>query len=130
VEVEQAYSTLFTRNDPVIELAAKVSQTMPVGLATNTDPSHLLRVQQDYPDLWSLFGEERTVASSACGHRKPSRAFFECLIESSGYPAGQLCFIDDLPANIAAASDAGLQTIHFANNAKQLSEELTTLLVR
>ena len=67
-------------------------------------------------------------ASCNCGHRKPSREFFNCLIARSPCPASSLCFIDDLPANIAGARKAGIgHTIEFAGNIDQLRARLSAL---
>jgi putative hydrolase of the HAD superfamily len=124
-EVEEAYSTLFTPNEPVCQLAAEIAQVLPIGLATNSDPSHLARARRDYPETMNLFRAERTVASCDCGHRKPSREFFECLITMSGLPKAALCFIDDLPANVAGAQAAGIScAIHFRGDVAQLQAEL------
>ena len=125
-QVEEAYSTLFTRNDPVCQLAAKIARVAPVGLATNSDPSHLGRARRDYPETMDLFSAERTVASCDCGHRKPSRGFFECMIARSGCPASSLCFIDDLPANVSGAREAGITSaLVFDGNVDHLRDELS-----
>ena len=127
-QVEEAYATLFTRNDPVCQLAASLAQVMPVGLATNSDVSHLSRARRDYPETMNLFRAERTVASCDCGHRKPSRGFFDCMIARSGCPASSLCFIDDLPANVAGAREAGIMgAIVFDGSVKQLLADLSAL---
>lgn len=124
-EVEQAYATLFTPNEPVCRLAAEIAAKLPIGLATNSDPSHLARARRDYPETMSLFSAEHTVASCDCGHRKPSSGFFECLIARSGLPAASLCFIDDLPANVAGAQAAGIScAIHFAGDVAVLRAKL------
>jgi len=107
-EVDDAYSTLFTRNSPVCRLAAELARVIPIGLATNTDQSHLRRARRDYPETMSLFSAKHTVASCDCGHRKPSGEFFQCLVAQAERPASTLCFVDDLPTNVAAARQAGI----------------------
>lgn len=127
-DVEEAYATLFTRNEPVCQLAAKIAERLPIGLATNSDQLHLRRARRDYPETMSLFTPERTVASCDCGHRKPSREFFECVIARSSCPANSLCFSDDLPANIAGAREAGIgHAIEFNGDMEQLHARLSAL---
>jgi HAD superfamily hydrolase (TIGR01509 family) len=129
-QVDEAYATLFTRNDPVCRLAATIAQALPVGLATNSDPSHLARVQRDEPAAMGLFPEDRTMASFRCGHRKPDREFFECMIKQSEYPADALCFIDDLQANVEAAKEASIiNSLSFGGDVDQLIADLAALKV-
>lgn len=124
-QVEEAYATLFSRNDPICQLAASIAEVMPVGLATNSDVSHLDRARRDYPETMNLFSVERTVASCDCGHRKPSRGFFDCMIARSDCPASALCFIDDMPANVAGAQEAGISgAIVFDGNMERLRANL------
>jgi HAD superfamily hydrolase (TIGR01509 family) len=127
-KVEDAYATLFTRHEAVCQLAAKIAQTTPIGLATNSDHLHLRRARRDYPQTMSLFTPERTVASCDCGYRKPSRGFFECMIAKSGCMASELCFIDDMAANIVGAKQAGIgQMIEFNGNIDSLRTRLSSL---
>lgn len=127
-EVEDAYATLFTKNEPVCRLAAEIGKSIPIGLATNSDQLHLRRARQDYAETMSLFTAARTVASCDCGHRKPSRSFFEVLIARSGCPASRLCFIDDLSANIAGAREAGIsEAIEFDGDVEKLHARLSSL---
>jgi putative hydrolase of the HAD superfamily len=128
-QVEEAYTTLFARNGPVCDLAASVARVLPVGLASNTDVSHLSRARRDYPETMSLFSEQRTVASCDCGHRKPARGFFDCMIARSGCAASALCFIDDLPANVAGAREAGITSaIVFDGNIDRLLADLQVMV--
>ena len=122
-EVEEAYSDLFTLNAPVCAIVAQVAKAVSCGLATNTDPSHLARVHRDHPDVLSLF-RGRIAASCQLGVRKPTPAFYEHLVSISGFPAGSLLFVDDLPANVAAASAAGLQAVVFDGDVVHLVQEL------
>lgn len=40
---------------------------------------------------------------------KPSPAFYQAVIDGIGLPAGEILFIDDSAANVAAAREAGMQ---------------------
>ncbi len=122
-EVEEAYSELFTPNAPVCAIVVQVAKAVPCGLATNTDPSHLARVHRDHPDVLSLF-RGRIAASCQLGVRKPTPAFYEHLVDLSGFPASSLLFVDDLLVNVEAASAAGLQAVVFDGNVVHLIQEL------
>jgi FMN phosphatase YigB (HAD superfamily) len=121
--VEESYSDLFTPNAPVCAIVTQVAKAVPCGLATNTDPSHLARVHRDHPDVLSLF-RGRIAASCQLGVRKPTPAFYEHLVDLSGFPAGSLLFVDDLLVNVEAARTAGLQAVVFDGNVVRLIQEL------
>jgi 2-haloacid dehalogenase len=56
---------------------------------------------------------------------KPEPEIFEFLLEKIDTPAAQCLFIDDSPANIAAAKKFGFDTVHF-KSPEQLKQELET----
>ncbi len=53
------------------------------------------------------------VVSGEIGMKKPDPAIFRHLLETYGLDAPDLLFIDDSPANVAAAKALGFQTHHF-----------------
>jgi len=53
------------------------------------------------------------VVSARVGVIKPDRRIFEILLERGGFRAGNALFIDDAPANIAAAEAVGFQGFLF-----------------
>lgn len=121
-ELEEAYGTLFSRNEPVCEIA-KLLASMSM-IATNTDPSHLARVRRDYPDVMSLYPPERVADSVSLGVRKPASEFFSKLVRMSGQPAGMLLFFDDLAANVEAARRCGIQGVVFDGDVERVTAEL------
>jgi 2-haloacid dehalogenase len=64
-----------------------------------------------------------TVISGEVGLVKPNREVFDFLLEKTGRRAEECVFIDDSPANMAAARDLGFDAIHFRSPG-QLREEL------
>jgi 2-haloacid dehalogenase len=62
-------------------------------------------------DFLSLFAD--IVVSGAEGVAKPDPAIFALLRDRVGRPLEQCVFVDDSPANVAAASAAGMDAIHF-----------------
>ncbi len=69
---------------------------------------------------------EATLVSGEVGLIKPDRRIFELLFQTHGFAAADAVFIDDSPANAAAASALGVHAIHFTN-AQALRAELTVL---
>jgi 2-haloacid dehalogenase len=65
-----------------------------------------------------------TLISGEVGLVKPKREVFDFLLEKTGRRAEECVFIDDSPANTAAARDLGFDAIHFRSPG-QLRDELT-----
>ena len=63
------------------------------------------------------------VISGEIGLVKPNREVFDFLLEKAGRRAEECVFIDDSPANTAAARDLGFDAIHF-RSPRQLRDEL------
>jgi putative hydrolase of the HAD superfamily len=61
------------------------------------------------------------VNSAEVGLRKPMRAIFQLTLERLGVAPDEAVFIDDNPANIAAARAAGLHVIPFETPAQALT---------
>jgi len=70
------------------------------------------------------------LAFSSCylGLRKPDAAIYKRALDILGKPAGHVLFIDDRPENIAAAANAGMETIRFTG-ASALRADLQRLNV-
>jgi 2-haloacid dehalogenase len=62
-------------------------------------------------DFLALF--EDIVVSGTERLAKPDPAVFEVLRERVGRPLEECVFVDDSPANVAAATEAGMDAIHF-----------------
>jgi putative hydrolase of the HAD superfamily len=53
------------------------------------------------------------ILSAEIKQLKPEPEIYESAIAACGFPADEILFIDDLPANVAAAADAGLHAVQF-----------------
>lgn len=85
-------------------------------LAVLTNNGLLLaeRWNQITPDLFPLF-EGRAFAAASFGVAKPDpRVYLACLREL-GVAPGQTLFIDDHPANVDGARQAGLDALHYTD---------------
>lgn len=65
----------------------------------------------DFPRLF-----EGVYASCHLGVRKPDPAFFAAMLDDLELPPDRCLFVDDRPANVAAAEDVGLQGHLFAGS--------------
>ncbi len=65
--------------------------------------------------MFRLF--ERVFVSSEIGLRKPHRAAFDYVVREMGVEANAILFFDDLPDNIAGATDAGLRAVQVRKSA-------------
>jgi 2-haloacid dehalogenase len=89
------------------------------GLTNMEAETYPLR-RERYGFLRALAG---TVVSSSEGLIKPDRRIFELLLDRFGLQARSTLFIDDSPANVAAARELGIQAVRFASP-PQLRAEL------
>jgi glucose-1-phosphatase len=130
-QVEYAYATLFMPNEPMWQLARSLAKHYPLGIASNSDPSHFARVETDYPVLMSLFPQDRVVTSYRARARKASPAFFRHMTVVSGISPESILFIDDLLPNIDGAAAAKIgHPIHFTGSVPSLIAQLRARGVR
>ncbi|MFE7225473.1 HAD family hydrolase [Nocardioides sp. NPDC057577] len=75
-------------------------------------------------DVIELLGD--VVVSGEVRLAKPDPAIYELVAERAGMPLDRLVFIDDSPANVAAAAALGMHAIQFTG-AEQLRGDLVAL---
>jgi glucose-1-phosphatase len=90
-----------------VALIAAVKDRVPCYALSNTNETHLRRMQAEFAQVLALF--RRVFVSHEIGHRKPSAEAFRHVVDAIGVPAGQVLFFDDLPENVEAARAFGLQ---------------------
>ena len=83
--------------------------TLPCYAFTNTNASHLACWTRLFPEVVAAF--DGIFASHQIGLRKPELAAFEHICRATDIPAESFLFFDDLPENVHAASEAGLQAV-------------------
>ena len=95
------------------------------GLGTNQhrERAAYLRRALGYDQLF-----DPIVISAEIGVAKPDPAFFRTAVERFGLPAGQVLFVDDVPANVEAARGVGLVAEDFTRDAGR--PELDRILAR
>jgi 2-haloacid dehalogenase len=93
---------------------------MPVYALTNWSAEKFPLAKQRY-DFLNWF--DGILVSGEVGLKKPDLKIFRLMLDKYQLDAAQTIFIDDVKANVVAASQLGLQIIHF-QNAAQLREAL------
>jgi len=109
-EFNSLWNHTFRENEEMAELLQKLKEQRPLYLLSNTNESHWQYLQDTY-NVSRHFQE--LILSYEVGHVKPAPEIYEKVLSLSGIEATHCLFIDDLPQNIAAADEIGMQTIHF-----------------
>lgn len=110
-QIAQGWNSIFVGEFvPTRRLVQAMRVHLPCYAFTNTNASHMVTWSALFPELVRSF--DRIFASHEMGLRKPERAAFEYIARATGMAAGSMLFFDDLPENVQAAVDAGLQGIH------------------
>lgn len=115
----KVFSGASINHDTVRLLAALQGQTK-LCLLSNAHTDELLPIL-DRHGLRQYFDE--LVISSETGLAKPDAGIFVHALQKLGLSAHEAVFIDDNPANVAAAERLGIRSIHF-KDAKDLEEQL------
>lgn len=82
---------------------------------TNTNRLHAPVWRRRFADALAVF--DAVHCSHELGARKPERAAFTTVLEAHGLRAAETVFVDDLPANVAAAEALGLHGVVFTDAA-------------
>ena len=86
-----------------------------IGILTNMAPAFARNhFESKFADFLSL--ADAFVISGDEGIVKPHREIYDLLRSRIGLEAGEICFVDDLEKNAAAARDAGWNAIRFVTN--------------
>jgi len=108
------------QNQTLLSHVAALSDTT-ICLATNQEPrrgAHIARHYSRFPFI------EHAYMSHQIGIRKPDPDYFHHILDDLKASAEEVVFIDDHPANVEAANQAGVRGIHFKNN-EQVIADLT-----
>lgn len=114
-----AWASAFVPDDAVCRL---VDQVRPARyLFTNNGPILTECLHRELEPVRLLFS--RTVCSWELGARKPSPLAFRRLAARIGHSCDDITFVDDDPANCAAAESTGMRTVQF-RHVTQLHDRL------
>jgi putative hydrolase of the HAD superfamily len=105
-----AWSALEPRTDPeVVSLLAKAREVVTVALVSNATT----RLEQDLARHQLSTLAHLVVSSARIGVAKPDARFYLIAAEQVGTPCDRCLFIDDTPANVAAARALGMTAVHY-----------------
>lgn len=86
-----------------------------IACLSNTNAAHWARLD----GIAEVF--DVCIASHLTGHLKPAREAYEDALRRFGAEAGQVCFFDDLPGNVAAARALGMRAFQVRGVAETAS---------
>jgi putative hydrolase of the HAD superfamily len=102
-------------------LLAELSGCVRLVALSNTNETHTATWRDLYRGVLAHF--ERVFVSHEMGLRKPETECYRRVLDYLGLPAGEIVFIDDKAANVAAAESLGMRGI-VAETAGQLADRL------
>jgi HAD superfamily hydrolase (TIGR01509 family) len=109
-EIRAAFSEIFTPLSDHIALAAMLARHYPLAIISNTNEAHIVHAEGAY-SFFPLFAHR--IYSYQVKMIKPNRDIYDAARAALGnVDPLEILFIDDLEANILAASKLGWQTIH------------------
>jgi len=96
--------------DESIAFLERAVKDFSVWLLSNTNDFHYDILMQDFPFMnWVNGG----TYSFMVGSMKPEPKIYEHAIQQCGFRPEEILFIDDLEVNVLAASDQGINVIHY-----------------
>jgi glucose-1-phosphatase len=107
--IRSAVADIFWPNPEVCDLVPRLVPRYRLVLGSNTNAIHAEHFRQLSAPVLKHF--HHLILSFEVNVRKPDREFFDHCVRVAEQPAAACLFIDDLPANIAGAKSAGLQTL-------------------
>ena len=109
-EIENGWNSVFVGELSETRMMVEaVRGALPCYAFTNTNATHMAAWSALFPEVARAF--DRVFASHEIGLRKPERIAFEHICQVIGVAAPSIVFFDDLPENVHAASEAGLQAV-------------------
>lgn len=112
---------------PNIDLIRRLRPAYKTAVLSNAD-STLKRALRESHGIADLFDD--IVVSADVGMAKPDARIYALSAQRLDLAPGECVFIDDLPANVEAARDAGMHAVHFLVNEHVLEMQLAELGVR
>ncbi|MBS2028957.1 MAG: HAD-IA family hydrolase [Deltaproteobacteria bacterium] len=120
---QHAWCDIFTPDAEMIALADALASRHPTFLWSNIDPLHRAFLWPQLPCLEKFRGLH---LSYELGAAKPAREFYLRALERGGIDPKRAVFVDDVPANLAAAAGLGI-TVVLHRSAAETREKLAAL---
>ncbi len=104
-DLDDAWCSAFQPNPAVLDVLDRHRGDRLLALFTNNGPVEEEALTRLHPDVFARF--DRLFFSHRLRHRKPHPAAFTTVATHLGATGDEITFIDDSPANVAAARAAG-----------------------
>ncbi len=109
-EIERGWNAVFIGEiAQTRRLVERAHRSLPCYLFTNTNASHMTCWSAMCPRVVATI--DRIFASHQMGLRKPERAAFDYICQALDTAPQSILFFDDLPENVQAGREAGLQSV-------------------
>jgi putative hydrolase of the HAD superfamily len=102
-----------TLSDELLDLAASLRRPPDFQVAVLSNASTDLEQQILDQKLGILHRFDLVVNSARVGVKKPDPAIYHLTLDRLGVAPHEAIFVDDMPANVAAAAALGMHAIHF-----------------
>ena len=109
------WTDMFTLDEAAVALLAQAACHRRCWLLSNTDPLHYPWITGRWPILPPLAG---ATLSFRVGTRKPDAAIYRAALDAAGVAPEEAAFIDDRPANVAAARAIGIDAVVYTGGEK------------
>jgi glucose-1-phosphatase len=116
-QIDSAFNALLLDVDPArINLIERLSKKYRIFVLSNTSQIHMIEFLKiikrctNRSEFWELF--EKPYLSFEMGKLKPELEIYQQVLSESNLVASETLFIDDLKANIEAANNLNINTIH------------------
>ncbi|MCK5853299.1 HAD family phosphatase [bacterium] len=111
-QFEDAWCSMFSLNEDVVQFAEELSNNYKIFLLSNTNETHIKHLYKEFPVFDFISG---TALSHELGYLKPAPEFFSKALEKLNIIAEESVFIDDSDVNVNAASEAGITAFQFTS---------------
>jgi FMN phosphatase YigB (HAD superfamily) len=104
-DIDDAWCSAFEPDPAVIDVLDRHRGDRVLALFTNNGPLEEEALTRRHPEVFARF--DHLCFSHRLGCRKPDLAAFTAVAGRLGAPGEAIVFVDDSPANVAAAAEAG-----------------------
>jgi HAD superfamily hydrolase (TIGR01509 family) len=126
-DIAEAWSEIFTPNQPVIDLIQKLQMEYRLILGSNTNELHYTQFRRQFASALDIFSEE--ILSYRIQVKKPDNAFYAACIQAAGCEAAACIYIDDIAEFVVSARALGIKGIVY-NNTLNLAGALRAFKVQ
>jgi len=117
------FNNIFEEDEDVVGLVERLKNNYSLGIISNTNPLHLSHVRKAFSCL-SYFDHQ--LYSNEARVRKPNAEIYNMALDRFSINPRETVFIDDIRENVSAATDLGMNGIHYQGY-PQLTSDLNKM---